>query len=115
MVENVAGHRLFPASKRQRTRARLAMGQFGSAWAGRVIQGPAVSGAPWMSGIEQLAEMITTDLEQRLLEQRLLEQRLLEQRLLEQRLLEQRLLEQRLLEQRLLEQRLLEQRLLEQR
>src|SRR4051795_9114801 len=43
----------------------LAMGQFGSAWAGRVIQGPAVSGAPWMSGIEQLAEMITTDLEQR--------------------------------------------------
>src|SRR3954453_6007393 len=58
-----------------------------------------------MSGIEQLAEMITTDLEQRLLEQRLLEQRLLEQRLLEQRLLEQRLLEQRLLEQRLLEQR----------
>src|SRR3982750_2334414 len=33
-----------------------------------------------MSGIEQLAEMITTDLEQRLLEQRLLEQRLLEQR-----------------------------------
>jgi hypothetical protein len=54
-----------------------------------------------MSGIEQLAEMITTDLEQRLLEQRLLEQRLLEQRLLEQRLLEQRLLEQRLLEQRL--------------
>src|SRR4051794_17505820 len=48
-----------------------------------------------MSGIEQLAEMITTDLEQRLLEQRLLEQRLLEQRLLEQRLLEQRLLEQR--------------------
>src|SRR3954464_9527864 len=39
-----------------------------------------------MSGIEQLAEMITTDLEQRLLEQRLLEQRLLEQRLLEQRL-----------------------------
>src|SRR3954468_116160 len=78
----------------------LAMGQFGSAWAGRVIQGPAVSGAPWMSGIEQLAEMITTDLEQRLLEQRLLEQRLLEQRLLEQRLLEQRLLEQRLLEQR---------------
>src|SRR4051795_666324 len=58
----------------------LAMGQFGSAWAGRVIQGPAVSGAPWMSGIEQLAEMITTDLEQRLLEQRLLEQRLLEQR-----------------------------------
>src|SRR3954471_5006115 len=53
-----------------------------------------------MSGIEQLAEMITTDLEQRLLEQRLLEQRLLEQRLLEQRLLEQRLLEQRLLEQR---------------
>src|SRR3954465_15310956 len=68
-----------------------------------------------MSGIEQLAEMITTDLEQRLLEQRLLEQRLLEQRLLEQRLLEQRLLEQRLLEQRLLEQRLLEQRLLEQR
>src|SRR3954447_23336860 len=82
------------------------MGQFGSAWAGRVIQGPAVSGAPWMSGIEQLAEMITTDLEQRLLEQRLLEQRLLEQRLLEQRLLEQRLLEQRLLEQRLLEQRL---------
>src|SRR3954469_15016160 len=78
----------------------LAMGQFGGAWAGRVIQGPAVSGAPWMSGIEQLAEMITTDLEQRLLEQRLLEQRLLEQRLLEQRLLEQRLLEQRLLEQR---------------
>src|SRR3954465_15195102 len=74
----------------------LAMGQFGGAWAGRVIQGPAVSGAPWMSGIEQLAEMITTDLEQRLLEQRLLEQRLLEQRLLEQRLLEQRLLEQRL-------------------
>src|SRR3954470_3142133 len=61
------------------------MGQFGGAWAGRVIQGPAVSGAPWMSGIEQLAEMITTDLEQRLLEQRLLEQRLLEQRLLEQR------------------------------
>src|SRR3954454_24466023 len=57
------------------------MGQFGGAWAGRVIQGPAVSGAPWMSGIEQLAEMITTDLEQRLLEQRLLEQRLLEQRL----------------------------------
>src|SRR3954471_2320263 len=82
------------------------MGQFGGAWTGRVIQGPAVSGAPWMSGIEQLAEMITTDLEQRLLEQRLLEQRLLEQRLLEQRLLEQRLLEQRLLEQRLLEQRL---------
>src|SRR3954468_14109405 len=71
------------------------MGQFGGAWTGRVIQGPAVSGAPWMSGIEQLAEMITTDLEQRLLEQRLLEQRLLEQRLLEQRLLEQRLLEQR--------------------
>src|SRR3954465_5660052 len=53
----------------------LAMGQFGGAWAGRVIQGPAVSGAPWMSGIEQLAEMITTDLEQRLLEQRLPGQR----------------------------------------
>src|SRR3954454_10516832 len=51
------------------------MGQFGGAWAGRVIQGPAVSGAPWMSGIEQLAEMITTDLEQRLLEQRLPGQR----------------------------------------
>src|SRR4051812_16899514 len=49
---------------------RLAMGQFGSAWAGRVIQGPALSGAPWMSGIEQLAEMITTDLEQRLPGQR---------------------------------------------
>src|SRR4051794_23375454 len=49
---------------------RLAMGQFGGAWAGRVIQGPAVSGAPWMSGIEQLAEMITTDLEQRLPGQR---------------------------------------------
>src|SRR3954466_9770976 len=48
----------------------LAMGQFGSAWAGRVIQGPALSGAPWMSGIEQLAEMITTDLEQRLPGQR---------------------------------------------
>src|SRR4051812_5255521 len=48
----------------------LAMGQFGGAWAGRVIQGPAVSGAPWMSGIEQLAEMITTDLEQRLPGQR---------------------------------------------
>src|SRR4051794_31556752 len=46
------------------------MGQFGSAWAGRVIQGPALSGAPWMSGIEQLAEMITTDLEQRLPGQR---------------------------------------------
>src|SRR4051812_14733488 len=48
----------------------LAMGQFGGAWAGRVIQGPALSGAPWMSGIEQLAEMITTDLEQRLPGQR---------------------------------------------
>src|SRR3954449_6982212 len=70
MVENVAGHRLFPASKRQRTRARLAMGQFGSAWAGRVIQGPAVSGAPWMSGIEQLAETVATDMEQRLPGQR---------------------------------------------
>src|SRR5829696_3488902 len=46
------------------------MGQFGGAWAGRVIQGPALSGAPWMSGIEQLAEMITTDLEQRLPGQR---------------------------------------------
>src|SRR3954466_12681197 len=103
----------------------LAMGQFGSAWAGRVIQGPAVSGAPWMSGIEQLAEMITTDLAPRLLEQRLLEQRLLERRLVQQRPLEQgrlvrrlqdqRHLDQPLLEQRLLEQRLLEQRLLEQR
>src|SRR3954469_22884208 len=34
-------------------RGRLAMGPFGGAWAGRVIQGPALSGAPWMSGIEQ--------------------------------------------------------------
>src|SRR3954451_16313192 len=58
-----------------RYEAALAMGQFGGVWAGRVIQGPAVSGAPWMSGIEQLAEMITTDLEQRLLEQRLPGQR----------------------------------------
>src|SRR4051794_4559159 len=45
-------------------------GQFGGAWAGRVIQGPAVSGAPWMSGIEQLAETVATDMEQRLPGQR---------------------------------------------
>src|SRR5215208_6517008 len=59
-----------PTLEKRRSLLLLIMGQFGSAWSGRVIQGPALSGAPWMSGIEQLAEMITTDLEQRLPGQR---------------------------------------------
>src|SRR3954451_17919297 len=51
-------------------RAALIMGQFGSEQARRVIQGSGMSGAPWMGGIEQLAETVATDMEQRLPGQR---------------------------------------------
>src|SRR6187455_2492578 len=46
------------------------MGQFGSEQARRVIQGSGMSGAPRMGGIEQLAETVATDMEQRLPGQR---------------------------------------------
>src|SRR3954465_7966963 len=46
------------------------MGQFGSEQARRVIQGSGMSGAPCMGGIEQLAETVATDMEQRLPGQR---------------------------------------------
>ena len=48
----------------------LIMGQFGSEQARRVIQGSGMSGAPWMGGIERLAETVVTDMEQRLPGQR---------------------------------------------
>src|SRR5215218_7494380 len=46
------------------------MGQFGSEQARRVVQGSGMSGAPCMGGIEQLAETVATDMEQRLPGQR---------------------------------------------
>src|SRR3954469_14902727 len=46
------------------------MGQFGSEQARGVIHGSGMSGAPWMGGIEQLAETVATDMEQRLPGQR---------------------------------------------